>query len=199
MANRDAPFGAIPMGSLHGGSYTGETIECVLLAATDEDAFVGDWVVLGGTASADGFAPSVVPSSTNEKLFGVITSFLPNFDDESTLSNTPNHRVGTELRRCNVVPAKNNFFIMQSDEDSSALAITDVNRNCDLNITKGSTITGQSAMEIDSSTVADATFQLRLHGLYRQVGNVIGSTAAGDKAIWIVSANELDINEAAGS
>ena len=122
---------------------------------------------------------------------GVIVSFLPNFADEGTLSSSPNHRVGATLRRCMVSWGTDVLYAMQADEDGSALATTDIGRNCDLaTVVAGSLITGISAMEIDSSDVKDATAQLRLHRVHNQIGNELGSTAAGDKAIWVVSLNE---------
>lgn len=190
MANSDAAFGAVPIGTTDGSDYHGKLRECVILAADGTATFLGDFVKLAGDGSADGKTPAVVQAAATDSVIGAIVSFVPDFSDEGTLSSTPNHRAASTLRKCMVAWGKEVLYAMQSDEDGTALTAGDIGRNCDIVVGTGSTVTGISAMEIDSSDVKDATAQLRLHGVYQGVGNELGSTAAGDRAIWVVSINE---------
>lgn len=198
MANVDAPFGAVPIGTTDGSDYHGKLRECVLLVADGTATFLGDFVKLTGTGSADGKIPAVAQAAAGNSIVGAIVSFLPNFEDEGTLSSTPNHRNASTLRKCMVAWGSDVLYQIQADEDSSALAITDIARNVDIVVGSGSTITGISSMEIDSSSVVDATAQLRLHSVSQKQGGTLGSTAAGDKAIWIVSINENQDDHGAG-
>jgi hypothetical protein len=198
MANVDAAFGAVPVGTTDGSDYHAKLRECVLLAADGTATFLGDFVKLSGTGSVDGKTPAVAQAAAGNAVIGAIVSFLPNFEDEGTLSSTPNHRAASTLRRCMVAWGSDVLYEIQADEDSSALATTDIGRNVDIVVATGSTITGISGMELDSSSVVDATAQLRLHGVANKVGNELGSTAAGDRAIWLVSINENQDDHGAG-
>lgn len=196
MANRDAAYGARPVMTLGGVPYAGQTVEVVFLATQGTNCFVGDFVTI--TNGDTNGVPAVTRSAaTSGTIFGAVTAFLPNFDDEGSLLD--NHRIASTLRRALVCPAHGMIFSMQSDEDTTALTVNEINENCDLIVADGSTITGQSVMEIDASTTGTATALVRLHGLEQEPGNVFGSTAAGDRANWLISVNEPTFNLAAGS
>lgn len=190
MANTDAAFGAVPIGTTDGSDWHSKLRECVLLAADGTQTFTGDFVKLSGTGSADGKTPAVAQAVAGDSMIGAIVGFVPDFSDEGTLSSRPNHRNASELRKCFVAWGSDVLYAMQADEDSSALATTDIGRNADIVVAGGSTVTGISGMEIDSSDVKDATAQLRLHSISQDPDVVLGSTAAGDRAIWVVSINE---------
>jgi hypothetical protein len=62
----------------------------------------------------------------------------------------------------------------------------DIGKNADVVGTGGSTVTGVSTMELDSSTIADtAALNLKIVGLYNVPGN-----ALGDFAVVVVKINE---------
>jgi hypothetical protein len=67
----------------------------------------------------------------------------------------------------------NHLFIIQADED---IVQADIGKNADVVGTGGSTVTGISTMELDSSTVAkDAALNLKIVGLYDVPGNSLGT------------------------
>ncbi len=198
MPNVDAAFGAVPIGTTDGSDYHGKLRECVLLAADSTATFLGDFVKLSGTGSVDGKTPAVAQAAAGDAMIGAVVSFVPDFSDEGTLSTTPNHRNASTLRKCLVAWGSDVLFAIQSDEDTAALATTDIGRNVDIVVGSGSTVTGISAMEIDSDSVLDATAQLRLHSISNEVENELGSLTAGDKAIWVVSINESQDDHGAG-
>ena len=82
-----------------------------------------------------------------------------------------------------VIDDPNQLFIIQADED---IVAADVGKNADVVGTGGSTTTGVSTMELDSSTVGNtAALNLKIVGLYDVPGN-----AYGDFAVVVVKINE---------
>jgi hypothetical protein len=67
------------------------------------------------------------------------------------------------------------LFLIQADED---IVQADIGKNADVVGTGGSTTTGVSTMELDSSTIADtAALNLKIVGLYNVPGNELGNFA----------------------
>jgi hypothetical protein len=67
------------------------------------------------------------------------------------------------------------LFIVQADED---IVQADIGKNADVVGTGGSTTTGVSTMELDSSTIADtAALNLKIVGLWNVPGNELGNFA----------------------
>jgi hypothetical protein len=177
MANVDAPFGAVPIGTTDGSDYHGKLRQVQFAAGDSVVAFLGDFVKLTGEGSTDGKIPVVARGAENEDLVGAIVSFDPLFSDEGSLSSAPNHRTASVQRNAWITWGTQVLYEIQADELATALTAGDIGRNVDLTAgTTGSTITGISAMEIDSDSVDDATKQFRLHSVANKVGNSLGST-----------------------
>ena len=170
MANADTPFGFRPVGGLDSSPYNGATIECVILAADSTATFIGDAVKLSGTASADATAPAVVQAAAGDEIFGVVVSF----DASPETSLDDQYRKASTLRRCKVVPALDNLFVIQADD---GFAATNVGDTADIIInTAGSTVTGLSGMELDSGTWGTGA-GLQVLGLSREPNNEVGTHA----------------------
>jgi hypothetical protein len=74
-----------------------------------------------------------------------------------------------------VLDDPNQLFIVQVDE---SVAQTDIGKNADVVGTGGSTTTGVSTMELDSSTIAKtAALNLKIVGLWDVPGNEFGTNA----------------------
>jgi len=168
MANVDGPFGFVPVKMLDGSPFNGATIECVLLAADGTATFIGDAVKLSGTASADGHAPSVAQCAAGDEVYGVVVGFAPDPSDLSV-----QYRKASTLRRCYVVPALDVIFKIQCD---GAFAITDVGNKADFTVGSGSTSTGISAMELDSSDIGTGAGLIIL-GLSPEPDNSVDTNA----------------------
>ena len=134
MANADAPAGLRPIKNLSGAPYTGATIKCSILAADSTATFIGDLVRLSGTASTEGYPSVVQGAASDTSFFGVVTSFDPSPTDLETT-----YRKASTLRNCNVVPANDALFVIQTD---GAFAITDVGETADVVVGSGDTNTG---------------------------------------------------------
>ncbi len=183
MANVDSPFGLKPVKHLSGASWNGQTMRCFLNTSESNAMFIGDAVDLGGTADAKGVAPTVVKATValTNPIFGVITAFEY---DPTNLSL--NYRTAGTARYCYVCCDPDVIFEIQGDS-VAVIAITAVGSNADLIYThSGSTATGISGMELNSSTLATtSSCQLKILGLVDREDNDISSV----NAKWLVMIN----------
>lgn len=84
-------------------------------------------------------------------------------------------------------------FVGQEDSGGGNLALTDLMENADHLATTGSTTTGKSAHEIDSSSADPATFGLRLLDLLNNPANAVGANAQ-----YVCRINEHHLTKLAG-
>lgn len=178
MANVDNPRGFIPIKHLTGAPYNGQANLYAIPAADTTATFVGDAVKHYGSADSNG-VPYVIQStaalggSSGPGHVGVIVGFVP---DPSNLSL--NYRTASTLRYCYVADSPDLIFEIQEDSDGGALAATNVGHNANFVVGTGSTTSGLSAMELDSSTANTTnTLDLRILRLVRREDNEIGTNA----------------------
>lgn len=174
MANADAAFGFRPI-NRDGSPYNGATLRCVIAAADTTATFIGDAVKLGGTS--DTGYPSVTQCAAGDPVFGVVTAFEANPD-----ALGDQYRKASTKRFCQVVKAEGNYFEVQSDDDTTALAVTDVGLNANFIVGSGSTAYGVSAMELDSSGLSTtSTLDLQVVGLVDRADNLLSGTGSTNK------------------
>jgi len=174
MPNTDRPNGAMPVKNLDGSPYNGQYREYPVDAANATAVFVGDFIM----GQADG---NVAPATAGSlKIIGVCVGVAP---DPTNLERRylPASTAGTIY----VADAPDLIFEIQEDSVVSTLAATHIGSNCDLIAGAGSTTTGQSAHEIDSSTVVTTAANLRLLRLIDREDNAVGINAK-----WEVLINE---------
>lgn len=188
MANADAAFGLRPVRHLNGNPWNGMT-RMYYVPSTDNSAiYIGDPVIHGGTAGAagtivngidvEGMPTADVGAAASAKFLGVMVGRLPKQSDPSVL-----YRVASEDTIILVCDDPSVVFEVQED---GAIAATAVGLNGDLTTFGGSTTTGRSTVELDSSTVTTtATLSVRVLGLARRPNNNIGTNA-----VWEVAFNE---------
>lgn len=176
MANNDNATGLRL--ARHGGSaaHTGGVNRYVALAATGTAIYVGGLVKPAGTADADGVMDVTGNVSTGDAVLGVVTAIEPVTADSLT------YREASTLRYVYVADDPNAIFEVQEDGDGGALAITAVGNTADLTgFTAGSTVTGRSTIEIDSSTATasgDGTEDVLIMGFVQKERNEVGSANA---------------------
>ena len=185
MANINAAVGLVPIGCMSGSDWHSKLRRVVMLAADSAGAIhIGDLVELDGTGSVDGKTPSVVKSGVGEASVGVLVSLEPDLTDEGTLSSA-NYRVNSTLRFGMVAWGSDVLYTVQEDSDAGALTTGSINNNIDVILGSGSTVTGLSGTELDSSTEGTSNaLVLRIHSVDESIGN-----ALGNQANWIVSIN----------
>lgn len=193
MANADKPNGFTVVGTTDGSDYHGKQTRICFLAADTTAAFLGDAIKLTGSASADGTAPSVAQAAAGDAIFGYLTGLEPDFTSESTLS-AANYRTASTLRYGTAVIADGTICSIQEDSVGGNLAATNVGQNINVIVGSGSTTTGASGMELDSSTAATtSTLAFRILGVDKTQGNAIGTNCR-----WLVTANLTQLEAATG-
>jgi len=180
MANVDKAFGLKPLGNL---SATGAQKQYGYEIADNQSGaiFQGDLVTI-----VDGYVVKFVPA-THAAALGVFNGC--NYVDPTTgkpiFSNyyPGSINITQGIIQADVIDDPNQLFIIQADED---IVQADIGKNADIVGTGGSTTTGVSTMELDSSTIADtAALNLKIVGLYNVPGNSLG-----DFAVVVVKINE---------
>lgn len=195
MANTDASFGFTPIGTKSGSPWNGY----IRMYEADTDAsdiFIGDAVVLESDGQVD-----VAGAGTGNELLGVCVgtpNHMPVYtngkQDNFLSSNSPTlvPSYSSAKGMIAVCIGIDVLYKAQEDGDTTALTFGDIGTNVALiGTNSGSTTTGRSGMELDSSSSATTTNQFRIVGFYDSPDNELASvdtTLPWGK--WIVSINE---------
>ena len=182
MANVNKPFGLRPLGNL---SATGSQKQYGYEIADNQSGAIyqGDLVTL-----KDGYIVKFAPA-THTAAVGVFNGC--NYIDPTTGKPTwKNYYPGSVNITsgkiiADVIDDPNQLFIIQCDEDAVQ---ADFGKNADVTAsTTGSTVTGLSAMTLDSSTIATtAALNLKLIGKW----DVPGNNLAENYTVVVVKINE---------
>ena len=172
MANNDKAFGLRPLGNLSG---TGAQKQYGYEIADNQAGaiFQGDLVTL-----KDGYILQFNPAAHTAAV-GVFNGCF--YNDPTTQKPTfINYYPGS----INITQGKilaevlddpSQMFILQNDGTS---AVTDYGKNADIVIGTGNTVTGLSANELDTSTIATtAALNLKIIGLWDVPNNEVGANA----------------------
>lgn len=185
MANVNRVNGFRPVKHTNGAAWNGK-VNLYYIPSTDSTAvFVGDLVKLAGSASSDGY-PTVAQSAANDVSVGVVVGFLPENVTPGGISNgrtpnldTPVYRAASTNRYVLVADSPDLVMEVQEDGVGGALAVTNIGQNIQAVVGAGSTTTGASGMQADSSTAATtSTHELRLIGFVNRPDNEIGNANA---------------------
>lgn len=184
MANADSPFGLKPVRYLSGAPYNGASNK-YYVPSTDTNAavYIGSLVKLTGGADADGIPVVTGNVSSGNPVVGVVVGVVP-----VTADSKP-YRENSTSRYVLVADDPNLLFEVQEDSDGGALAATAAGATCMLTgFTSGSTTTGLSAIELDSSNVSetsDTDDDVRIISAVQRADNEVGSA----NAKWLVRLN----------
>jgi hypothetical protein len=188
MANANNAIGFKPVAGADGFRVTR-----YFIPATDGNAmFIGDPVILAGSADAEGTAATVVlaTAGTPNQTVGMIVGFEPNRGDLSV-----KHRLASTARYVLVMDDPEAIFEAQEDSVGGALAAVDVGLNIDFVAGSGNTTSGYSGYMLDSSTKATtATCQFKLLRLVNRADNALGSYAK-----WLVKINNHQYQGSTGT
>lgn len=193
MANADSAFGLRPVRYLSGAPYNGAANKYYIPSTdTDAAAYIGSVVKLTGGADADGIPVVTSNVAATNPVVGVVVSVVPETADSLI------YRANSTSRYVMVADDPNLLFEVQEDSTGGALAATAAGGTCPLAaFTSGSTTTGLSATELDSSLlseVSDTDDDVRIIQLVQRPDNEIGTNAK-----WLVRLNiHQYINAAVG-
>lgn len=182
MANADAAMGLRPVRYLSGAVYTGAVNKYFLPASDATAVYVGGLVKEAGSATADG-TPHVTGNVANgDAILGVVVNVAPVTADSKI------YREASSDRYVYVADDPNLLFEVQEDSDGAAMDANSMGMVANLTgLTAGSTVTGFSAIEIDSSTATAAgagTEDVKVVGFAQRQDNEIGTNAN-----WLVRLN----------
>jgi hypothetical protein len=172
MANIDKAFGLRPIGNLSG---TGAQKQYGYEIADNQSGAIyqGDLVTV-----FDGYLVKFAPA-THTAAVGVFNGcqYIDPTTGKPTFKNfypgSVNITAGSIV--ADVIDDPSQLFLVQADDD---IVQADIGKNADVTGTGGSTTNGVSAMELDSSTVANtAALNLKIVGLWNTPGNALGTNA----------------------
>lgn len=206
MPNIDAPLGFRPIRRLSGLPMPA-FFKAYIPSGDSTAVFLGDVVKFDGSSGAAGLrvqgedlegVPSVIrapigdwdllSTDNHNAIAGVVVGFKP---DPDALMNK--YRAASTNRIVFICPIDQDVvFEIQEDADTTPLAAADIGLNVAMVQTQaGSTVTGWSGMELDSSSKATtATLPVKLLGLSKRVGNAFNTAGSGsDQAKFEVQFN----------
>jgi len=179
MANLDTPFGFKPVKHLNGAPWNGK-VNVYYIPSTDNTAvFVGDAVKGAGAADTTGKYPTVTQATAGAAVIGVVIGFGDN-PYTMTHPDTPNrsYRPAATAMYAFVVDDPQVIFEVQEDSDANSITAAMVGLSANFVVGAGSTVTGKSAMELDSSdTATDAAGNCRILRLANREDNELGNYA----------------------
>lgn len=203
MANVDSPNGFRPVKYLSGANWNGQVRKYIVPAADATALFVGDLVKLSDDAAVDGY-PAIEQAAAGDAVIGVVVGFEPvvtTFESGSSSGHgsvsldVPYYRAASTKRIALVVDDPNVIFEAQEDSVGEDTALASVGLNINFIVGSGSTVTGASGMEIDSSTKATtATLPLKLMGFVQRANNEVGANAR-----WLVKINNHQLGSHTGT
>lgn len=178
MANVVRINGFRPAKYMNGTPWNGQANLYFIQSSDGTALFVGDLVKFDGGADTNG-VPSVTKAlasdntATGSVCVGVITGFVV----DPTNLNTPQFRTASTNRYCWVADDPRILFEVEEDAVGGALAAVSVGLNANFIATNaGSTTSGASGMELDTSTAATtAGLALRIVAFSTRVDNEVGS------------------------
>ena len=182
MSNANAPFGLKPI-NFNGTTWSGQG-KLVYIPSGQGNIFVGDPLIPLG--STDAFGVPQVGIATAGATDRIVGSFLgvtngPAGSGITLLQSSPVYHVTGVAGYGFITDNQEIMFSIQEDSDGGAIAIT-TGGYANANLVAGaggSTVTGQSSWQLDSSTVAtgNPTYQVKVIGLTRGPDNAIGNYA----------------------
>lgn len=182
MANKNAPFGFNPVGSLTGAPWNGQARMYTVPASDGTAIYIGDPVVDVGTSTtnADGTVTKDVGlAATTDVITGIVVGVMPDTHDSLP------YRAASTLRRLLVIDDPNVLFEIQEVSGGTALTASALGLNVSFSAGTPSTTTGLSGAVIDNTTEATTnTLALKLVGVSSRPDNAIG-----DSCVWIVRLN----------
>ena len=196
MANIDAAFGLRPIAKV--GSAPGGTTGTTKYSIADNQStaiFTGDpvkyksdgtvEVATAGDASCGVFMGCFYTDPTTSK---------PTFRSHFPASLSPGDAIAF------VADDPDQLFVCQQDSDTSSLSAANINENANLVFGSGSTTTGLSGVEIDSSSATTtATLQVRIVAGYETPSNTISTAAAGNNSVFVVKINNHQLGSGTGT
>ena len=179
--NFDHKNGFIPVGTLAGGDWTA-SVRTFTLDADHSAIYVGDLVHF----HSDGYLDVYAAGDT--QVVGVCVGVEVD-RGLNTATEFPGYMPANVAGKIRVATDPLLLMEAQEDGDTTPLTLADVNRNIEIINGGGSTVTGLSGMELDSTSHNTTnTLPLRLVGLVDRADNQLASVdSSKPNARWLVT------------
>jgi hypothetical protein len=171
MSNADTPFGLKPVAHRNGEPYTGSTRIYSVPASDGTAIYVGDPVILNGTAQTINgqIYSDVKQAATGDVITGVVVGVVPTTQDSLM------YRAASTQRLLYVADNPDLVFEIQEVSGGTALTANDIGLNANFVVGSGSTVTGKSGVELNNATEATTnTLDLHIVGFVNRTDNEIG-------------------------
>lgn len=171
MANADTPFGLRPVKYISGAPYNGAANMYSTASGDGTAIFVGDPVVLSGTSQTIGgyIYRDVDQAATGDKIAGVVVAVLHE-TQESLI-----YRAASTIRRVMVADDPGLLFEIQDVSGGTPIPAADIGLNANFVVAAGSTVTGQSGVELNNATQNTTnTLDLHIVDIVNRDDNAIG-------------------------
>jgi hypothetical protein len=189
MPNADIGRGFKPVKTLDGKCYSGFVKRAFVDNGDSTAIFVGGPVKFAGSADSRGI-PTMAAASSGDAVAGVMVGV------DAATRDSALYRVASTDMYIFYIPVNGMLFEVQEDSDSNALTADSVGSNAGYTAETGSTVTGYSTIELDSTSAANTnTLPLQIVEMVDRDDNEIG-----DYAKWLVRFNDLQYaNQIAGT
>jgi len=184
MANLDTPFGFKPVKHLSGAPWNGKINTYYVPVGDGTALFKGDAVKSAGSADATGKFPTVTQATAAAAIRGVVVGFGDN-PYVMTHPDTPNrdYRPASTAMYAFVVDDPFVIFEIQEDSVGNSIGADMVGLSTDITVGSGSTSTGKSAIELDSSDTATAAGQCKILRVVDREDNALGTNCKWEVTI----------------
>jgi hypothetical protein len=194
MPNTSRVNGFRPVRNLQGASWNGRISRYIVPASDNTAIFTGDAVKLSTTGDLEGYR-TIAQAAAGDALIGVVVGFQP---DYANLNAAP-YRVASTRRIAFVVDDPQALFEAQEDGDTTPIAVASLGLNVNFIVAAGNTTTGQSGMQLDSSTAAvGATLPFKTIEVSQRSDNQL-ITAGQAFTRWIVTINNHQLGAGTGT
>lgn len=197
MANANSPRGLQPYADSTARYFTGGGTVYYVPPSDANNIFVGDPVIASGLADANGVpAVTLATAGSGNYLTGAMIGLVDNAGAlvVPVLQNSPVYRQANVGAYILVADDPDLMFWVQEDSVGGALPAGAASGNADLVAGTGSTVTGFSGWQLQSSSEGTgATLQLRILRALQEPDNAIGTNAK-----WLVKINLHTLRNATG-
>lgn len=179
------PFGLLPVRHKNSAPYNGAATMYSVPASDGTALFIGDPVIIAGSANVDGLA-TIARAAAGARITGVVVGFAPVPGVSTDTGVRVGYRAASTLDNVLVCDDPTVIYEVNEDGIGGFLAVTDVGLNVDLIAGTGSTTTKRSGYILDSSTKATTAAGVRVEGMAQRVNNTIGTV----DTVWLVTITE---------
>lgn len=190
MANANAAIGIRPIND-NGTPWSGQGQLCAVPASQSGNIFLGDPVVaLGGTDAFGVPLVGIATAGAGGSILGAMVGISngPAGSGFTVTRDLPVYRQASIANYIFIADDPNQLWVVQEDSNGGAIAAATAGfANGNLVAGAGSTVTGFSGWQLQSSSVsssANTTYQVRIIGLSRGPDNAVGVNAD-----WVVRLN----------